>query len=134
MQDFQLYLKECMDGVPATSWDPESFHPTDVKERDEVNFVLSDLTDTPSLDPVITYERIRQVLLGLGCEVPLASSYAEEFSETEGELILPLVQTPEQLVMFLYFAFLQNEDDLTYDILAEIVTATELEEILNETE
>jgi hypothetical protein len=133
MQDFQLYLKECMDGVPATSWDPTTIDLLDIGKRDEINFTLSDMTNIPSLDPVITYEQVREVLARLGCELPLASSHAEEFSETDGELILPVIASGTQESMFLYFAFLQDVD-LTYDVLAEIVTTDELEEILNETE
>jgi hypothetical protein len=133
MQDFRDYLKEQMEGVPATTWDPSTstFWLNDPSDRDVVNDQLADITDHEIVHPEVVYEQVCLYLQNQGIELPAVTVHANEFLETDGELILPLVATDAEEVVYLYFAWAQDETDFDYDVLAEIVTTEELEEILN---
>lgn len=132
MNGFRKHIQECMEGVPATTWDPNSIILSDAGDRIEINDVLAEITDQELMHPVMAYEQVSQALEAQGIQLPPAYAHADEFLETDGELVLPLVATDnESDLVFLYFVFSQN-DDGTYDILAEIVTTEELEEILHE--
>lgn len=138
MQAFRQYMKECMDGeasLPAIEGTADSVDFHNPIQRDAVNFVLSDITDENAL-PVVIYERVRSVLMGLGYSIPPVSARPELFGDTEGEEIFGMTRplppnSPELAACYLYFAFLQN-DDQSYDSLAEIMNLEELEEILDE--
>lgn len=128
---FKEYLKECMAGVPAVAWDPNTIYPINSGDLTELNWQLADMTDGEFANPVIAYEQVRQFLIPRGVELPQASFYYRELSDTDGELILPLVGLNNTEMVYLYFAFTEDEDDHDYDILAEIVNTEELEEILD---
>lgn len=142
MQGFRQHLQECMEGeswLPAITGSEDAVNFLDPVQRDAANFVLSDLTDGEVLHPEVLYERVREVLMGLGYSIPPVSTRPELFGDTEGEEIFGMTRpqppdSPEPEICYLYFAFAQDEIDFDYDVLAEIVTAQELEEILNETE
>ncbi len=133
MQEFQVYIKECMDGVPAITGDPGAMDLQVQAIRDTVNFFLSDVTDT-EIVPERAYERVRGVLGDLRYMIPPASSHTDLFVDGHGEEIIPLVHRENAVPVFLYFAYTSQDDTENYEILAEIVTTEELEEILNETE
>lgn len=142
MQGFRQHMKECMEGeswLPAIVGSEGAVEFLDPNQRDAVNFILSDITDEEVLHPEITYERVRQVLSSLGYSIPAASARPELFGDTEGEEIFGMTRplppdSPEPEICYLYFAFAEDETDHDYDVLAEIVTEQELEDILNETE
>lgn len=130
MIDFRDYLRECMDGVPAITGDSDAMDFQHTEDRDAVNFVLSDITDQEP-NPDHAYERVRGILHDIGYLIPPASSYAEMFLEGYGEAVIPLVHTSQEPA-FLYFAYASEDETENYEILAEIVTQEELEEILYE--
>lgn len=123
MIDFRDYLRECMDGVPAIIGDSDAINMQRLEDRDSVNFVLSDITDIESR-PEVAYERVRGILQDIGYLIPPASSHTDLFMEDFGEAIIPLIQGVPATPVFLYFAFCDQE------VLAEIVTEEELEDIL----
>lgn len=139
MYSFRQYLRECLDGeasLPATEGTNESVNFHDPVQREATNFILSDITDE-SGSPIVVYERVRQVLMDMGYSIPPVSARPELFEGTDGEEVFGMTRpmppdSPEPAWCYLYFAFAQDEAGLTYDILAEIVTSEELEEILYE--
>ena len=133
MQDFCDHVKECMEGVPATTWDPESSYLSDYGVRGELNDHLDDITDY-ARHPAAEYEEVRVFLQGRNIELPPVSVYADEFLENDGEIIIPLVSTIEvPNLLFIYFAFTMNEvTDGEFEVFSEIVTQNELEEILSD--
>ena len=140
MDSFRKYLSECMEGealLPAITGTEEAVDFFDPAQRDATNFVLSDLTDEATGAPEVMYERVRSVLSGLGYFIPPVSERPDLFGETEGEEVFGMVRphstdTPEPSMCFLYFAFCQDDANESYDVLAEVVTTEELEEILYE--
>ena len=123
--------------LPAITGTQEAVDFFDPAQREATNFVLSDMTDEVSGAPEVTYERVRSVLLGLGYAIPPVSANHDLFGETEGEEVFGmtrpiLADTQEPTICFLYFAFCQDDANDIYDVLAEIVTTEELEEILHE--
>lgn len=134
MQPFREYLEEQMDGGPVTIWDPARLHLDDLNDRESVNDELAELTSGEILHPEVSYEQVCQYLEPQGVELPAVSAHANEFLETAGELFLPLVSMNDAAhAVYLYFAWAQDETDFDYDVLAEIMSAQELEELLNET-
>jgi hypothetical protein len=138
MQDFRLYIKECMEGenlLPTIEGSSEAVNLLDADQREAINFILSDITDEVILDPVVAYERVRSVLLGIGYALPPVSARPELFDDTEGEEVFGMTRPQpfgslEHEICYLYFAFLQTDE--SYDVLAEIVTEMELEDILSD--
>lgn len=139
MQGFRQHMKECMEGeqlLPAIEGIQGCVDFFDPAQREAVNFILSDITDEFAPCPEVVYERVRQVLMGLGYGIPPVSFRPELFSDTTGEEVFGLTRPqppdePEHEWNHLYFAFCQDEETQIYDVLAEIMTAEELEEILN---
>jgi hypothetical protein len=139
MQGFRKHIQECMEGealLPAIEGDSDCANFFDPSVRESTNFVLADVTDEPGVTPIVTYERVRLILMGLGYSIPPVSARPELFGDNEGEEIFGMTRplppnSPEPAICFLYFAFCASDDN-TYDILAEIVTTEELEEILHE--
>lgn len=132
MVPFKTYLKECMEGVPAHEWDPDSIELLSSGDRLEINFLLDEAIDDLMPNPTVAYMRVADVLHeSCGVELPDVSSHADTFASPDGELILPLVCPVTQGCVYLYFAFMENDDHLTYEVFAEIVTTDELEEILD---
>jgi len=127
MIDFGTYLQECMDGVPAITGDLGAMNIYEI--RDAVNFVLSDITDIET-EPEVAYERVRGILQDLRYLIPPASSHADMFIDGYGEAIIPLTHVEDAAPAFLYFAYASEDDTENYEILAEIVTEEELEELL----
>ncbi len=116
--------------------------------RDTINFALSDITDgvaqegepASTTDPVIVYERVRAVMADAGYLLPSSSALLSLFNEfeTEGDEVFPLAtertlapNEPEVAPCYLYFAFAKDDFTGLYDVLAEVVTESELEEILH---
>ena len=135
MQKFADHIKEHMDGEGLSLPVPEAVAVAvdlrDSDAREAINFTLSDITDSPeALDPVVVYERVRQALNELGYPIPSSTEHLDLFSEQESDAdkILALAQG-----VFLYFAF-TKEDSGYYEVLAEVVNESELEEILSDTE
>lgn len=132
--NFIQFLKECLDGgegstLPACTGEPEATDFSNPTERESVNNILSDLTDKEVRHPAVTYEQVRHILWGFGYLIPPASTYAETLDDTDGEEILAL--TTDAGACYLYFAFSQD-DEGHVDTLAEIMTESELEELLDE--
>lgn len=123
MNGFRQHLQECMDGVPATAWNPDT-----IGDRDELNFDLGDITDSDTVHPEVTYELVRQHLETHGVDLPPATAHSADFLEEDGELILPLVAENDTL-LYLYFAFCKMDEG--YEVFAELLTIEELEEILD---
>jgi len=135
MDSFRDYLRECMEGVPAINWDPTKLVLSDPMTRDDLNEHLSDITDEVVVHPAVTYEQVRQFLQAEGLHIPPVSLYATEFQDTDGEILLPLVSSENiEEIVYLYFVFAQDELQFSYDVLAEIATADELEGIWDEAE
>ena len=131
---FKAYLQECIEGVPAHQWDPSYIQLLNAEQRTEINFLLADLTDGLLPNPTVAYMNVSDLLNeSCGLELPPVSTHADTFADTDGEIILPLVcpLAITQGCVYLYFAFAENDDQLTYDVLAEIVTTDELGEILD---
>jgi len=123
-----------MEGVPVTTWDPQFIHLNVSSDRDALNDQLADLTDREILHPEVVYEQVCEYLETHGIQLPLATVHTDQFLETAGELILPLVAEDAEEVLYLYFAFAQDETDYDYNVWAEIVTTDELEEMLSDSE
>jgi hypothetical protein len=140
MNSFKQYLKECMEGeglLPTITGTDEAVDFFDPSQREATNFVLSDITDESQTYPAVVYEKVRSVLIGLGYSIPPVTDNPLLFGESEGEEIFGMTRplpadSPEPDICYLYFAFCQVEDTTTYDVLAEIVTQEELEDILSE--
>lgn len=140
MQAFRQHVKEQMEGeqlLPAITSSEDGVDFLNISQSDAVNFILSDITDEFAPCPEVVYERVRQVLMGLGYSLPPVSFRPELFGDTEGEEIFGMTRpqppdSPEPKICYLYFAFCQDEETQIYDVLAEIVTEQELEEILDE--
>jgi hypothetical protein len=130
MQDFRNYLLEHMEGVPATTWDPSTICLDDPSDREAVNDELAEITDREIVHPEGVYEQVGQYLQTQGIDLPPVTVYVDAFLEIDGELILPLAAIGEEEAAYLYFAWAQDETDFDYDVLAEIVTTEELEEML----
>ena len=132
---FKEYLKECLEGgedsLPAVHGEPDVIDFSNPADRESVNSVLSDRTDGVMGDPAVVYEQIRGILMDVGYAIPPASAYAELLSDTDGEEVIGLGVTTHEDggAHYLYFAFSQDEDG-DFEVLAEIVTEEELEEIL----
>lgn len=125
MEGFRKHLQECLEGVPAATWNPDT-----IGDRDEINFDLDDITLDETLHPEVVYEFVRQYLQTHGIELPPVSAHAADFLEDDGEIILPLV-SENNMLLYLYFAF-SKMDDATYDMFAELLTIEELEEVLDD--
>lgn len=142
MQAFREYLKEQMEGeqlLPAIISSEDGVDFLNISQRDAVNFILSDITDEFVPCPEVVYERVRQVLVGLGYRLPPVSVSPELFDDTEGEEIFGMTRplppdAPTPAICYLYFAFCQDEETQIYDVLAEIMTEAELESILHDEE
>lgn len=123
---FKAYVKECMEGVPGAIWDPTTI------SHEVLNNELADITDEEVLHPELSYEQVCQYLESHGIDLPPASMYADDFVESDGEIILPLASPHSSDLLYLYFAFALVDGGHHYDILAEIVTENELESILTD--
>jgi len=129
MIDFGTYLQESLEGVPAITGDPSSIDFHNPEDRESVNQVLLDLTDQ-EIDPVVLYERARQTLDDIGYLIPSVTHHAKMFMDESGEVIVPLTTPTTQGHVFFYFAWASDNETEHPEILAEIVTPDELEEIL----
>lgn len=124
--------------LPAIQGESDAVDLTVSASRDAVNFILFDLTEnTENATPEIMYERVRGILSEVGYDIPPVTEKVELFQEDEGEDILPLVHPALPTRQdgsghcFLYFAFYRH-DDQSYELWAEIVTESGLEEILSD--
>jgi len=124
MDSFRQHLQECLEGVPATTWDPST-----IGDRNELNNDLDGITMAETQHPEVAYEEARQHLQTYGIELPPVAAHADDFLEEDGEIILPLVSEDESLLYF-YFAF--SKIDENYEIFGELLTVEELEEILDD--
>lgn len=138
---FKAYLQECVDGegstLPATIGTPHALNLHDEGIRDDLNFALMNITDTPErVHPIILFERVRDRLDAAGYSLPSATEKLDLFTESDGDevfVLSPPHLTDEEVPAdcYLYFAFAED-DQGAWDVLAEIVNSIELEDILSE--
>jgi hypothetical protein len=152
MQAFREHIEAAsnggLDAVMATEGGLDAVDFYEPGVRDAINLTLLDITDgtaegvgepAHTTDPVVLYERVRAVIADAGYLLPSSSSLLSLFSEMEpdGDEAFALTRIkqfepnePEVVPCYLYFAFCKDEAGY-YDVLAEVVTQDELEEILH---
>jgi hypothetical protein len=97
----------------------------DEEERDQINLALEELT-AQSLSPDLIYTYVRELFANVGYDLPEIDVHA--FTD---EQIIGLVLHEQDDPCYFYFACVA--DELGQDIFAEVVTETELHDLLSET-
>lgn len=106
------------------SIDAVSFHDED--EREKLNLALEELA-AQTVAPEIVYDAARELFANVGYElpdIPMGSFTDEQI------IALTLHESDDPC----YFYFAYATDELGQDILAEVVTETELQDLLADTE
>jgi hypothetical protein len=126
-------MQECLDGgesLPAIMGTSYAADLHDAIMRESINFAMLDIVDTTE-HPEVAYERIREILTDVGYELPPASSLSEIFGQESGEEVFALgMNTPNAPMIYLYFAYSIDESG-GVEILAELLTEDELEELIS---
>jgi hypothetical protein len=142
MKAFDLFLKEHAMGeeplLPSTQGELGALDLHDEQVRDGLNMELLDITDSPErMLPVITFDRVREVLGAAGYWIPSATMNSALFDEEIGDEVFVLspptkdADQPVKADCYLYFAFAETETG-DWDVLAEVVNSLELEDILSD--
>lgn len=128
-------LKECMEGesptLPAIVGHDGSLDFSNPEDRDSINTLLADITNTNTTAPPVVYERVRAIMRDVGYTIPSVTDHVDLFTEEDGETILGLVSPQgSSESQYLYFAF--SRIDNNYEIFAEVVNEAGLEELFED--
>jgi hypothetical protein len=99
----------------------------DLATREDLNEVLDEVTGEPSLDPRLAYDRVKEVLSGAGYILP------EIVLESDGdeEVFELMNHEGSQACCYLYFAYTYSDGVEAGETWAELVTYTELDQLLS---
>lgn len=122
-----LYEPEGGPPLPFVLGSPEAVDFTDDGNRESFNEALDDLTtvDLDYSNPQYLYQEIQSALSSAGYTLPDIMPFG-----LDGEEIIALAKYEDDDPCYLYFAYSAIPGG--HDVLAEIVTEGELDEILND--
>lgn len=99
------------------------------ENRDDVNLLLDEVTESPSGEYHSAYDRVAEILYEAGYSLPTPSLHLIDGS---GESIFSLMLHEGDTPTYLYFAFSVVYEDNSSEVIAEILTEGELSELFDE--